>query len=269
MKLSSSGDAYFSQERIKTNIFNQNIIPINDENLIIQKEKKTNSTDKKLNNQDESIDSPISLKKSAPNSPTKMSKTLDIFPDDDCILDEEKQDVNLIKVPSFQTRENDISPKFKREVILLNSCDSSIDVQNVKIGKIIEGIQNTKIQKDLIKSIEISISCNEILKSPEKANEIFRRHLVKKEEFIKDPWKILNNSNLLLSFDGKLYQYKAAVPLLMSLLIYGEELQESVLNGLTASKGVFSYFSSSENKLNKIKLTQLQQEEKIPKINKD
>jgi hypothetical protein len=42
MKLSSSGDAYFSQERIKTNIFNQNIIPINDENLIIQKEKKTN-----------------------------------------------------------------------------------------------------------------------------------------------------------------------------------------------------------------------------------
>jgi phosphatidate phosphatase LPIN len=109
-----------------------------------------------------------------------------------------------------------------------------------------------------LKSVEISLCYNEILKTPEKAEEIFVKNLVKKEDFSKDPWKVLNNTNLLLGYDEKLYTYKAAVPFLFSYLIYGEQLPASTLEELnkSASKGMFSFFrgNQSQNELSKIKM---------------
>jgi phosphatidate phosphatase LPIN len=108
-----------------------------------------------------------------------------------------------------------------------------------------------------LKSVEISLCHNEILKNPEKAEEIFNHNLVKKEEFFKDPWKMLNNTNLLLCYEERLYTYNAAVPLLFSFLIYGEKLPSGTLEDLNKnnSKGMFSFLrSSKQNDISKIKM---------------
>lgn len=103
---------------------------------------------------------------------------------------------------------------------------------------------------NLVKSIKISLCYTEVLKNPQNAEDLFYKNLISKEDFFKDPWKVLNNSNLLTLYNQRLFTYKTAVPLLFSLLMYGEEIPEKVLNDLNSSKGVFSFLSSSKNSSN-------------------
>lgn len=121
-----------------------------------------------------------------------------------------------------------------------------------------------------LKSVEISLSHDEILKNPEKADEIFFRYLVKKDEFFKDPWKILNNTNLVLCYQERLYTYKAAIPLLFSFLIYGEQIHQSTIDELNknCSKGMFGFLSSSNKKeISQIKMHQNDEiSQKCPKL---
>ena len=69
--------------------------------------------------------------------------------------------------------------------------------------------------------IELSLCANEI---DEKDNEdltaIFLKHRVPYSKFIKDPFKILSNPNLMVKIDDKLYDWKIACPLIVSLLAF-------------------------------------------------
>lgn len=94
-----------------------------------------------------------------------------------------------------------------------------------------------------------------MISNPEKAEEIFKKHIVHKNEFLNNPWKILNNPNLLICYGGKLYTYNAAIPLIMSLLLYKEELPESVVNNLLENKSIFNFLRSKKPNLNSIQLT--------------
>ncbi len=69
--------------------------------------------------------------------------------------------------------------------------------------------------------IELSLCANEI---DEKENEdltaIFLKHRVPYSKFIKDPFKVLSNPNLMVKIDDKLYDWKIACPLIVSLLAF-------------------------------------------------
>jgi len=58
----------------------------------------------------------------------------------------------------------------------------------------------------------------------EKENEdltaIFLKHRVPYSKFVKDPFKILSNPNLMVKIDDKLYDWKIACPLIVSLLAF-------------------------------------------------
>lgn len=81
--------------------------------------------------------------------------------------------------------------------------------------------------------------------------KIFYSNLVKKEEYFKDPWKILGNKNLVIRFENNLYNWNAAAPLLMSILGFGESLPKPTMEGLLLKKntGLLSYFKSSPKEL--------------------
>ena len=69
--------------------------------------------------------------------------------------------------------------------------------------------------------IELSLCASEI---DEKENEdlttIFLKHRVPFSKFIKDPFRVLSNPNLMVKIDDKLYDWKIACPLIVSLLAY-------------------------------------------------
>jgi phosphatidate phosphatase LPIN len=167
-------------------------------------------------------------------------------------MEEGKSEEN-VKIPSFNVKENNLTPKnsdclfFERK-----AYSSNVTYKNYEYSK----KENEEIKKkEVLKSVELSLCHNEILKNPDKAEEIFHKNLIKKEEFLKDPWKILNNSNLLISYEEKLYTYKAAAPLLFSLLAFGEPLPDMKIDELLTNKSVFSVFSSKKMNISDIKLT--------------
>ena len=40
------------------------------------------------------------------------------------------------------------------------------------------------------------------------------------EEFNKDPWKVINNSNLAIKYENHIYTWKVIAPLILSQLFY-------------------------------------------------
>jgi len=93
-----------------------------------------------------------------------------------------------------------------------------------------------------------------LISNPERAEEIFKKQIVSKQEFMNNPWKILNHPNLLICYADKLYTYNAAIPLLMGLLVYKEEPPQSVINKLLENKSIFDFLRSKKPTLTTIKL---------------
>jgi phosphatidate phosphatase LPIN len=117
-----------------------------------------------------------------------------------------------------------------------------------------------KEEKQIGPKFDLSNSLNEVMKNPENAAELFQKNIITKEEFAKDPWKVLNNPNLLILLNSeKLLTYKAAAPLLFSLACYGESIPDEVMQGLTyvdiPKKGFFKMFSPQQKqRLSKIQI---------------
>jgi phosphatidate phosphatase LPIN len=153
------------------------------------------------------------------------------------LLEEVKKEDNALIVPLFQAHGSKISQRnIDRE-----SSASFIETEN-------------KHYLNHLKSIQISLCHKELISEPNKAEEIFKKHIVNKDEFMDNPWKILNHPNLLICYADKLYTYNAAVPLLMSLLVYKEEPPVSVINKLLENKSIFDFLRSKKPNLNTIKL---------------
>jgi phosphatidate phosphatase LPIN len=137
-------------------------------------------------------------------------------------------------IPSVPIKKNNLSPKNNTNCLTVHDIRSSLHYN----------------------SVELSLCLSEILKNPEKAEEIFLNKMIKKEEFFKDPWKYLNNSNLLICYEDKLYTYKTAIPIILSLLTYGELPPQDTINELSLNGGLFGFFRSNKNQaqLNNIKV---------------
>lgn len=70
-------------------------------------------------------------------------------------------------------------------------------------------------------------------------NETFNKNKISQEEFNKDPWKVINNSNLAIKYESHIYTWKVIAPLVLSQLAYNSELPEDVLHTLTQQQNGF------------------------------
>ena len=74
--------------------------------------------------------------------------------------------------------------------------------------------------------------------------EEFYKKIVNKEEFFKDPWKIIKNPNIAFKYGNKILTSKVVIPMMFSQLIYGCSLPEEVINNLTESQGGLFFWKS-------------------------
>jgi PKD repeat protein len=84
-----------------------------------------------------------------------------------------------------------------------------------------------------LRKIELSNCWNAISKAKERLEEIFMENKINKEEFFKDPWKILTSNNLAIRYGNHVYTWKVMAPIIMSNLCYGQDLPQDILTSLT------------------------------------
>lgn len=91
--------------------------------------------------------------------------------------------------------------------------------------------------------VELSNSWYNISKYKDNKNfniiELFNQSVYTKEDFYKDPWKVLNNSNLAIKNGTNIYTWKVIAPMLISQLAYGETLPQETLTKLTSQSNGF------------------------------
>ena len=213
MRLSEQGEAYVLRE--------------------VKKRKK--HQDEQINNLNDSLSisnssdggyaSPLDVGISAPSSPKR---------------EEDKQE-------SIKFDKNKVFSKLihKRKM----SFDLLVHKETKKKNKIIKEnafcIERTydKVINETNMKIELSNSWNNISKYKDNSNfnikEQFQKSLFDKNEFYKDPWKVLNNANLAVKYGKHIYTWKVIAPLLISYLAFGESLPDDSLKKLTAQQNGF------------------------------
>lgn len=222
MKLSSKGDAYFIES-------------------IVEKEEhndKKNSKNK-LFNLDESVDS-IKQQRSSSipviSRHKNLNKEMDFYDFNTEILNILKEDIKL------QGRRSN-AHKMKSSEVLTNLKKDKLKIENDEIP---DEANETKIKnynfnpKDsLIKrnsyyeneesnlvsqpSIEISNCLVEILENTTNCEKIFNKLLISQELFSSDPFKYLEDNNIVMKIDNKIYPIKAGQFFIMHKLLYGCE----------------------------------------------
>lgn len=95
--------------------------------------------------------------------------------------------------------------------------------------------------------IELSNSWNLMSKGKEKLEECFDKNKITKEEFFKDPWKVINNNNLAIRYQDHVYTWKVMAPIIVSHLAFNEDLPIDVISSLTKQKEGF-FLWKKENK---------------------
>lgn len=106
---------------------------------------------------------------------------------------------------------------------------------------------------DFISSLEMS-NCWNILQSSKTPEEDFQKRIIKKEEFFKDPWLILNSKNLAFRYKNSYYNWKIVAPSLISSIVYGVPLPEMNIKNLTEDeKGLIGKLFGSKANSNIIK----------------
>ena len=122
----------------------------------------------------------------------------------------------------------------------------------------------TDLESNKLNKIEMSLCWSELKKNPENMEEIFKRKAVTEDEFFKDPWKILNNNELSIKYDDNIYTYKAAMPILLSLLSFNKLPPENTMKSILSNSkgGILSYFKRTRTSLDMLKVTQTKVETK-------
>lgn len=112
---------------------------------------------------------------------------------------------------------------------------------------------------------ELSRSWN-LLKKDDNAEDTFYRYLISKEEFLKDPFGVLNDSNLAITFEEDIFNWKAISPLVVSLLAYETPLPSEIFTKLTTIEhGFLRNFLRSCKESNIVKLDEKKRNESYRK----
>ena len=87
----------------------------------------------------------------------------------------------------------------------------------------------------------------------------FINKVVSKDEFFKDPWKIINNPNLAIKYRNQIFTSKVIIPMMFSQLVYGQPLPEEIVNKLTEGQDGHLFWKTKHKDAYRIDLEQLSQ----------
>ena len=85
----------------------------------------------------------------------------------------------------------------------------------------------------------------------------FLKNIINKEEFFKDPWKIIKNPNLAIKYGNQILTSKVIIPMMFSQLVYGCPLPDEVVNNLTESQDGLFFWKTKHKDAYRIDLDQL------------
>lgn len=85
----------------------------------------------------------------------------------------------------------------------------------------------------------------------------FLKNIINKDEFFKDPWKIIKNPNLAIKYGNQILTSKVIIPMMFSQLVYGCPLPDEVLNNLTESQDGLFFWKTKHKDAYRIDLDQL------------
>jgi phosphatidate phosphatase LPIN len=85
----------------------------------------------------------------------------------------------------------------------------------------------------------------------------FLKKIINKDEFFKDPWKIIKNPNLAIKYGNQILTSKVIIPMMFSQLVYGCPLPEEVVNNLTESQDGLFFWKTKHKDAYRIDLEQL------------
>jgi phosphatidate phosphatase LPIN len=201
--------------------------------------------------------SPVDMGLSAPSSPTKHSPKVTKF--DRITIEEKTEDLytdtfKKIEVDSLQLNEysgiGDSSLDVSKEETAVAMVEKGRRIVGRKMTFDVVFNEKVKICKEqsfeisALKAqsnikIELSNCWSELAKSTEKLEEIFYKNKIHKEEFYRDPTKVLSNNNLAIRYMDHVYPWKVIAPILVANSAYGEELPTDILNILTQQQHGF------------------------------
>jgi phosphatidate phosphatase PAH1 len=243
MRLSECGEAYFMNEIISR--------PIEDKGGYISDGY-----------------SPVETGNSAPSSPLKKinpleSKKFDAIEklclDGDTVIEPEVDQLSVVNSTLTDIKAN-LTDKFEIQSLAANSeflmdpyeleekrnRKMSFDVmsRDENFYKFRLSRQTNFTIESTMKSrnnmrVEMSNSWNLISKGKDNLEEIFIQNKISKEEFFKDPWKVLNNYNLAFRYEDNVYTWKVIAPIIFAQLAYNEDLPTNVMSSLTQSQQGF------------------------------
>ena len=269
MRLSEQGEAYILKERktVKEKL-----------NIILDSPVTKNISDASISDDFVYVpgaDKGLSLSLSPRNTNNNFEDDIDDNNNIDMkeVINTTNSAFNVKRRESIKKVKNKTTLKHKRkmsfDLFLYSGTTRSKVIKNNKLiisketSFQIDAISNKIINNNFSISnnikIELSNSWNTISKNKDDSKfdiqKIFTESQYTKEEFFKDPWKIINNTNLAIKHGKHIYTWKVIAPLLISYLAYGESLPEQTLNSLTAQQNGFLMWKTIENNAYKIELT--------------
>ncbi len=194
MRLSESGEAYFQQEIAKIN-YDQS-------------------------SWSDGYCSPVDLGQSAPTSPFKTPVTSD-----------QSFNINLKGIECDKTyddssEEISMKPNYRKmsyDVLCYDNSDKNkmCRVENFTLGT---NTQNVRI--------ELSNCWSQLSKGKENPEEVFKKNMIDKDEFMKEPNKYLSNNNLAIRYGENIYTWKVIAPILVANAAFSYELPKEVIDNL-------------------------------------
>ena len=85
----------------------------------------------------------------------------------------------------------------------------------------------------------------------------FIKKMVSRDQFFKDPWKVINNPNLAIKYRNQILTSKVIIPMMFSQLVYGSPLPEEVVNKLTEGQDGHFFWKTKHKDAYRIDLEQL------------
>lgn len=159
----------------------------------------------------------------------------------------------------------DVIIRTENKIQITNESSFSIDRQYDKPAVKTASSSFSSIDQCLFSEMKIELSnCwHSISKNKDNKTfnleEHFKATHISKEEFTKDPWKVINNSNLAIKYDKHIYTWKVIAPIIISKLAYRSVLPEESLRILTQQEMGYLLWKTIDKNAYKIDISKIDQ----------
>ena len=191
-----------------------------------------------------------------PNKNSKINENENVNENSNNTVNDNENEINSINNSNDNSLILNINNKSQNDISFNNDeKNDNEDFNNIKTITIEKESQNNfKLE---LSDCWDNISRNKYNKNFNLQGE-FEKKIVNKEEFFKDPWKIIKNPNLAIKYGNQILTSKVIIPMMFSQLVYGCPLPEEVVNNLTESQdGLFFFWKTRHKDAYRIDLDQI------------